>query len=184
MLDRIFGKPVPPPPGNISPLDPDNRGIRTVREELTKHKVQETCATCHSKLDPLGFALETYDAIGGWRDRYRINPEKGKKAETMEVITSTVPHKVALGAFVDTADSLPDGRTFASPYEFKRLLLAQPEAIVRAVTQKLVVYSTGHRIEYADRAIINDIVTRTKASQYGFRSLIQEIVQSPLFLNK
>jgi mono/diheme cytochrome c family protein len=182
--ERILGEPVPPPPGNVPAIEPDIRGASTIREQLNKHKQVELCATCHKLIDPPGYALENYDVIGGLRDRYRISPEKGQKADLIEVATTSTPRKVAVGPTVDAADQLPDGSRFRNLDEFKQLVLRHPANIARGLTEKLVVYGTGHRLEFADRTEIERIVAQADAKQYGLRSLVHAVVQSPLFLQK
>ena len=76
VLDRILGQPAPPPPANVPAVEPDIRGATTIREQLAKHRATEACASCHARIDPPGFALESYDVIGGWRDRYRVVAER------------------------------------------------------------------------------------------------------------
>ena len=84
VLDRIMGVPPPPPPKNVGAIEPDIRGAKTIREQLDMHRHVEACATCHTKIDPPGFALENYDVIGGWRDRYRVLPTRGQKGGLRE----------------------------------------------------------------------------------------------------
>lgn len=186
LADRILGKPVPPPPPNVPAVEPDIRGAKNIRDQLAKHRETESCAGCHAKMDPLGFALESYDVIGGWRDRYRISPAPGEqnkfKRLTLEV--NTKPFGVYLGPAVDPGDTLADGRKFRDLAELKQLLLAEPDALARGLAEKLLIYATGHGLEFTDEAVLTDIVRKAKAKNYGLRSLVHEVVASQTFQTK
>ena len=170
MLERIMGIGVPPVPADVPALEPDVRGARTIREQLDRHRNTAACAVCHVKIDPPGFALESYDVIGGWRDRYRTAKEAGKNWEP--------------GAAVDPSYALADGRRFADVAEFKQLLLADRDQLARNLASKLVTYATGAGISFSDRAAIEAIVARTRTGGHGVRSMLHAVVASPLFLNK
>ncbi|MFO0868780.1 MAG: DUF1592 domain-containing protein [Pirellulales bacterium] len=178
VLERILGITPPPPPENVSALEPDIRGATTIRQQLAKHRQLDACAGCHRQIDPLGFALESFDVIGGWREHYR---------------TSGVGQPVTIdgrrmhylrGPAVDPADTLSDGRSFRHIDDLKQLLLADRERFVRALTRKLVTYATGAAPTIDDEPEVERIVERVRERDYGFRSLIHEIVQSPLFQHK
>ena len=186
ILDRILGKPVPPPPPNVPAVEPDIRGAKSIRDQLAKHRETENCAGCHAKMDPLGFALESYDVIGGWRERYRISPANpGQRG--LEWLTLTVnerSQRIALGPRIDPADALADGRKFRDLAELKKLLLAEPDALARGLAEKLLIYATGHGLEFTDEAVLTDIVRQAKAKNYGLRSLVHEVVASQTFQTK
>ncbi|HXT59623.1 MAG TPA: DUF1592 domain-containing protein, partial [Pirellulales bacterium] len=178
VLERILGTPPPRPPENVAALEPDIRGATTIREQLAKHREVESCASCHQRIDPPGFALESFDVIGGWRDNYRTSGN----GETVMVDGRRMPyHK---GRAIDPADMLPDGRAFQNIDEFKQLLLADKDQIARALATKLVTYATGGAPEAGDREQIDAIVGKVREKNYGFRSLIHEIVESELFRTK
>jgi len=186
ILDRILGKPAPPPPPNVPAVEPDIRGAKSIRDQLAKHREVESCAGCHARIDPLGFALESYDVIGGWRERYRISPAPNQR-NGVEWITINVNQRdmrLAFGPKVDASDALADGRKFRDLAELKRLLLTEPEAITRGLAEKLLIYSTGHGLEFTDEAVISDIVRKAKAKNFGFRSLVHEVVASTTFQSK
>jgi len=171
VLRNILGKPPDPPPPNAGAIEPDIRGARTIREELDKHRRAASCSTCHMKIDPLGFALESFDVTGGWQDKYRVlsGPNLAMSRN---------------GPRVETDATLSDGREFRNIDELKKLLVEDKDQLARCLTEKLLIYATGKGLRFSDRAMVSEIVARTRAKKYGFRSLIHEIVQSRAFLNK
>jgi mono/diheme cytochrome c family protein len=178
VLDRILGTPPPRPPANVPAIEPDIRGATTIRQQLAKHRQIETCATCHTKIDPPGFALESFDVIGGWRDYYRSSG----RGKTVTVDGRRMPYHQ--GPNVDPADALPDGRRFANIDEFKQLILQDKDQIARALAEKLLIYGTGGALEATDKPEIEAIVARVRDKNYGLRTLIHEIVQSKPFQHK
>jgi hypothetical protein len=178
VLDRILGTPPPKPPENVGTLEPDTRGTKNIREQLAKHRQLESCASCHVKMDPPGFALESFDVIGGWREFYRVSGN----GKTVTIDGRRMPY--LHGPKVDPSDVLPDGRAFKDIDELKQLLLTDKDQLARSLTTKLLTYATGHGLEPADQAVVNDIVGKVKAKNYGFRSLIHEVVASQLFQTK
>ncbi len=173
VTERILGRPVPPPPPNISAIEPDVRGASTIREQLEKHRDDASCATCHAKIDPPGFALENYDPTGRWREQYPVVAERTEKRTKWEA-----------GPAVDASYALPDGAEFEDVDGLKQLLGREREQIARNVVEKLLLYGTGARIGFADRAEVEQIVAGAAESGYGLRSLVHGVVASPLFLSK
>ena len=162
-------------------MEPDSlRGVTTIREQLEKHRSDPVCAACHAKIDPAGLALESYDVIGGWRDRYR-SVGKGDQASTPPGARNI---SFKQGPSVDPSGTLPDGRAFANIGELERLLLADERQLARNLTGQLVTYATGAAPSFADRAEIERILDATQKSSYGLRSIVDAVIQSPLFLNK
>jgi hypothetical protein len=181
VMKKILGQPPSPPPPGTGMIEPDTRGATTVREQLAKHRSSESCAGCHAKIDPPGFALECFDVIGGFRDRYRSQD----KGETTTVKNSRGKRKyVKLGLTVDATGELPDGRTFAGIQEFRKMLLEQSDQLLKALTENVAIYSTGAGISYADRPVVAEITAKVKQQGGGLRTLIHEVVQSPLFQTK
>lgn len=178
VLDRILGTPPPKPMIDVEAVEPDIRGATTIRQQLEKHRERSDCRGCHALIDPPGFALENYDVIGGWRERYR------SIGDGEPVVVEGRRRRYRHGPLVDAADTLLDGRPFRDIGEFKTLLLADPEQIARALTTKLAAYATGAEPSPADAAPIAAIVGRAKDRQYGLRTLIHELVQSELFQSK
>ncbi|MDB6033913.1 MAG: hypothetical protein JWM16_4251 [Verrucomicrobiales bacterium] len=182
MMERILGKPIPPPPPNTPAIEPDIRGAQTIRQQLEKHRSQQSCATCHSKMDPPGFALENFDVFGGWRDHYRAlggkgTPEKGLGKNGQKFAFHAGPP-------VDATGELPDGRKFTDVAELKSLLLKDDKQIARNLARQLIVYATGAPVRFSDRSQVEQILQHASSSHYGVRSLVHEIVQSELFLLK
>ncbi len=170
VLRNILGRPPDPPPPSAGAIEPDIRGAKTIREQLGKHRQDASCASCHVKIDPPGFALENFDVIGGWRTNYRIIT--GEK--------STLKRD---GPKVEADSVLPDGRAFKDIDELKKLLLGDTNQVARCLTEKLLVYATGRAPRFSDRAVVEDIVARIQTRGYGLRSLIHEVVQSRTFTN-
>lgn len=175
VLERLLGTPPPKPTIDIEAVEPDIRGATTIREQLAKHRERTECASCHALIDPPGFALESYDVIGGWRDRYR-SLGAGEPA-----MVDGRRMRYRHGPAVDSTDVLLDGRRFRDIGEYKRLLLADKDQLARALAGKLLSYATGKEPTVADRAQIDTIVRQVLDKDYGFRSLIHEIVQSRIF---
>ena len=178
VLDRILGTPPSPPPDGVAAIDPDIRGATTIREQLAKHRTDPACASCHSKIDPPGFALESFDCIGGWRDWYRVTGNGGS------VIVNGRRMPYHKGKPVDPSNLTEDGQPFQNIDEFRLLLLRDKDQLARSLTMKLLTYSTGAAPTKADRPEIEAIVSRVRDKNYGFRSLLHEVVQSPLFQQK
>ncbi len=178
VLDRILGTPPPKPPADVPAVEPDIRGATTIRNQLAKHRQVETCAACHVKIDPPGFALENFDVIGGWRESYR-SIGKGDPA-----IVDGKRMRYKKGPAVDAGDVLPDGRRFRNIDEFKTLLLADKDQLARALAVKLLTYATGVPPTTADRPKVEAIVEAVRSKNYGLRSLVHEVVQSEVFLHK
>jgi len=160
LLNNIFGLPVPPPPPGVDTNLENKPGaaLKTMRERLAQHRQNPSCSSCHAVIDPLGFALENFDVIGGWR----TIDEAGKPVD-------------ASGATIggDKVDGLGGLRA---------LLLARPDQFPRTVTEKLLSYALGRRIEYTDQPAVRKIVRDAAAGGYRWSSLILGIVESPPFL--
>ena len=182
VMDRILGQPPEPPPANVAAVEPDVQGTTTIREQLAKHRSEMVCASCHAKIDPPGFALESFDVIGGYRTRYRSIGE-GLPAER-GLIDPFIGLGFKLGPVVDPSGVLPDERTFHDIREFQTLIAADPQPLLQNLAQQLAIYSTGREIGFSDREAIEAIVTRTQAQQGGVRTLVHELIQSPLFQTK
>lgn len=170
MLKNIVGRPPDPPPPNAGAVEPDLRGVKTIREELGVHRRDAACAACHVKIDPLGFALENFDVTGAWREKYRV-----LKGENLSLSKD--------GPAVDAAYELPDGRPFKDIDELKSLLLADRDQMARCLTEKLLIYATGRGLRFSDRSAVDAVLAQSRTTNHGLRSLIHAIVESPVFLN-
>jgi hypothetical protein len=180
--ERILGNHIPPPPPGVPTIDPDTRGATTIREQLVMHRADERCAGCHAKIDPPGFALESFDVIGGRRDRYR-SLSKGNTLVAFNFASGWDP-RVRLNKPVDPSGQMPSGEAFDDFAGFQALVLEKPEVLAANMVRQFVMYATGGEIRYSDRREIDRIVVQTRSSDYGIRSLIDAIVQSELFLTK
>jgi len=160
VLKNLFGTPPNPPPPDIDPIEPDTRGVATIRQLMLKHRNNPTCYECHRKIDPIGLSMENYDYVGAWRDRYSKN----------------LP--------IDSSGELPDGTKLLGPRGIKTFLLDRPEQFTKCLTEKLFVYALGRRLSFADRDDIDQVVAAMPKRKYGFRDLIQHIVASQAFHTK
>ena len=160
LLNNIFGLPVPPPPPGVDTNLENKPGVTptSMRERLAEHRKNPSCSSCHSVIDPLGFALENFDVIGGWR----TVDESGKP--------------------VDASGATVSGEKVEGLSGLRALLLAQPEQFPRTVTEKLLAYALGRRLEYTDRPAVRTIVRDAAVHNYRWSSLILGIVESPTFL--
>ncbi len=181
VLDRILGLPPAPPPPNIPPIEPDIRGATTIREQLEKHRNTQACATCHNSIDPPGFALECFDPIGNYREFYRVTTKT--KAGLVDLPYGS-GRPIYRGPDVEQGGQTPDGESFETVDDYKKLLLRDQDQLARNLTQKILIYSTGADIQFADREIVEQIVRELKSKQYGLRTLIHYVVQSRPFLNQ
>jgi hypothetical protein len=179
IMERILGFQTAPPPA-VPAVEPDIRGAVTIRQQLDRHRADASCASCHRKIDPPGFALESFDIMGGWRDRYRafaegVKPEPG-------IGLSGQRYAFHYGLPVDAAGALPDGRAFKDVREFKKLLLEHEEqTVARNLVQQLAIYATGAPVGFADRKQVEEILEESRGSGYGVRSIVHAIVRNDLF---
>ncbi len=162
LLDNIFGLPVPPPPPGVDTTLEEGPGLvsATIRERLAQHRRSPTCASCHSVIDPLGFALENFDVIGGWR--------------TVDEV----------GQQVDARGTTVGGESIDGLAGLRALLLADADAFPRTMTEKLLAYALGRRLGYYDRPAVREIVRTAAADDYRWSSLILGIVKSPTFRSR
>jgi uncharacterized protein DUF1592/uncharacterized protein DUF1588/uncharacterized protein DUF1585 len=157
ILENILNAPPPPPPANVPNLNEEAVGSSgSLRKQLEQHRSNATCNSCHGRMDPLGFGLENYDAIGAWR--------------TLD------------GKFpIDASGVLPNGKSFQGPAELRRILLDDKDAFARGLTEKLLTYALGRGLERYDRLTINAISRKLAENGYRFSTLVSEIVNSAPF---
>lgn len=165
-MSNIMNQTPPPPPEAVAAIDPDVRGTTTIRERLAKHRDQVSCAGCHARFDPAGFALENYDVLGNWREKYRIVNDKKLNLN---------------GPPVDASGVLINGKEFKNIDDFKKNLLSDETAIARAVAGKFLTYATGRIPTPADNIEIDQIIENAKGTQYGMRSLLLGVIGSKAF---
>jgi hypothetical protein len=182
VMERLLGDPPSPPPPSVPAVEPDIRGAATIRELLKKHRADASCASCHKKIDPPGFALESFDVMGRWRENYRSLAQGSERVEGVGRSGNEFVHYI--GKEVDASGVTPKGGHFDDILQFKKLLLQDEEAIARNLTEQLLVYATGAPVGFADRDDVSAILEKSRASAFGVRTVIHEIIQSPLFLRK
>lgn len=182
VMERLLGIEPEPPPPNVAAIEPDVRGASTIREQLAKHREDTACASCHAKMDPPGFALEAFDVIGGFRERYRSIGDGD--AAPRGSIDPFIGISFKLGPPVDASGVLPDDRQFKDVLEYQALVADNVPLLLKNLAQQLTIYSTGRDVAFSDREPIATIVDRTLKSGGGVRTLIHEVVQSELFKTK
>ncbi len=160
ILQNILGTPPPPPPADVPALDEEAVGTTaSLRKQMEKHRTNSVCASCHSRMDPLGFALENYDAIGKWR--------------------------TADGGFpIDSTGVLPGGKRFTGPAEMRQILTERVPDFSKTLTEKLLIYALGRGLERYDRPTVNAITKRAAETGYGFQTLVREVVRSLPFRSR
>ena len=179
VLERIMGIHPPPAPSGVPGIEPDIRGATTILEQLKKHRDTVSCNSCHRLIDPPGVALECFDVIGGYREKYRaLKINEGKKGgrNSYKLVKDGPP--VVVNA------TLRNGRSFKSIDEFRRILLSDLNGIAKNVIEKLVIYSTGTEIGFSDRLDLNSLVVQARQKNYGFKSIIKDLVKSRIFQRK
>jgi hypothetical protein len=181
VLDNLFGTPVPPPPANVPAIDVDTSQANGIREIIDAHKTNESCNKCHRSIDPIGLALENYDALGGWRDRYQEIYQIADDEMESKVEGDVPSETFALETFIDASGMLPDGTALSGPKEIKEYLFANRELFTRCLTTKLFEYGTGREPSLGDRRVIDQIVSREPESGYGMIDLIKALIQSESF---
>ena len=157
VMNKLLDYTPPPPPDDVPEIEPDVTGATTLREKLVRHRADATCAQCHNKIDPAGFALENYDPIGAWRLSY------DRKLK------------------VDSSGRLPNGKTFSNPSEFRDLVIEQKETFLRCLTKKMLTYAIGRPTNSGDRLVVDGIVDEMQESSNGLRDLVKKIVLSETF---
>ena len=160
ILENILGAPPSPPPSGVEALKEgkEHGTLGTLRQRMEQHRTDPACASCHRRMDPLGFGLENFDAIGGWRSRDDGQP-------------------------IDSSGQLPGGRAFHGPAELKAALLSRRDAFARCLTEKMLTYALGRGLDRADRRAVDQIVARLARNEYRFSALILAMVESEPFLN-
>ena len=168
MLRELFNDPPNNPPPNAGEIQPNTGGKSlTVRERLELHRRDEICASCHFKLDPFGLALENYDAIGHWRERFNGEGIRGPSAPVLDV-----------------SGKFPDGKKFATLEEYKAGLMAQKDKFARAFSAKLLTYALGRPVGFTDHEVVDSLTAALRKNEYRFQPLIHAVVASEPFNTK
>ena len=175
-----MGQAPPPPPAGVPGVEPDIRGASTLRELLDKHRNLDSCRGCHMMIDPPGFALESFNPIGGWRTHFRSLGH----GERVELTVGGRRVRYRIGPEVDASGTLADGTEFSGFLEFREILARDEAALARAMATKLLTFATGREMGFSDRQSIDEIVEQSKASGYGIRDLIESVVMSEAFRKK
>ncbi len=171
VLANLLGQPAPPPPAGVEGLEPDTRGATTIREQLDRHRTDTVCNSCHRNIDPPGFALESFDPIGGFREAYRIPGEEGAGGHRK-------------GQPVDVTGITPQGQVFIGIEEYKKLLYGNElDQVARHLASQLIAFATGAPVEFADRDDVEGLLGKLEGEGYPLRSMIREVVKSDLFAN-
>jgi hypothetical protein len=158
VLENILGMPSPPPPKNVPALTPDTQGAKTPRDLLAAHTQESSCAICHARIDPVGFALENYDPVGRWRAKW-----PGSDAP------------------IDASGTLPDGTVVNNPVEFKAWVVANIDLFSSCVAEKLLTYATGRVPNYAEQREIEKLVRANREAGKGFQDLVLDLIDSRTF---
>jgi hypothetical protein len=154
VLENLLNAPPPPAPANVPDLEEAKVGVdATLRQRMESHRSNAVCASCHVKMDPLGFGLENFDAIGNWREKDGKSP-------------------------INASGTLPDGRSFNGPAELSKVLRSDGDAFVQCLTEKMMVYALGRGLEPYDRVAVKKITAGVGAGQYRFSTLVEGIVKS------
>jgi hypothetical protein len=161
VLENILGTPPSPPPPDVEPLPTDTRKAKTIRDQLELHREHATCNNCHQKIDPIGFPFENFDVVGRWREQYKASRAK-----------------------VDPSASLSNGQEINDILELKKFLMEKKELVVRCLTEKMLIYAIGRKLEVLDRGGVEQIVSALNSKGNGLRDLVCLVVTSDIFLSK
>lgn len=157
VLENLLGGPPPEPPPNVPALEEESEGRKlTMREAMAKHRENPACRVCHAAMDPIGFSLENYDAVGKWRMEFAEQP-------------------------IDASGLLPDGNTFDGPDGLRDLLLQRPDDLVGTITEKLLRFALGRSLEYYDMPQVREIVRKAALDDYRWSSVILGVIESTPF---
>ena len=161
VLEQLLGTPPPPPPPNVKPVTQNDQvkdGL-TLRQRLEQHRADAACASCHAKMDPIGFGLENFDGIGAWRDQDNGLP-------------------------IDNASTFPDGTSVRGPEGIKDALLTRKDLFIRQFIEKMMIYALGRGVDYYDECTVRSAMDRLSAHEYRSHEVIHAIVESYPFQNR
>lgn len=181
IMKHILGDPPPPPPADVPTVVPDLRGAQSIREILAAHADSESCAKCHARFDPIGFAFENFDIMGAWRDHYR-NLEKGDEITGIDRAGHRYSYRI--GESVDASGKLKSGEVFENIDELKAILKGHTRRIARHLIEQWIFYATGHPVRFTDRRTVQQILNECEAEAYRAQDLLQALIRSPIFLGR
>ncbi|MEM9481501.1 MAG: DUF1588 domain-containing protein [Verrucomicrobiota bacterium] len=173
VLENVLGNAPPPPPNAVPAITPDTTGANTPRDLLLAHASEESCAGCHKKIDPVGFALENFDPVGRWREHY---PVYRKNKQGRRVIVDGPP--------IDATGTLPDGTPIRDITDLKRWIVENIDQFSTCLSEKLLTYATGREPNYSERKEIQDVVRTVSDENGGFRDLFLALVATDIFRTK
>jgi hypothetical protein len=180
IMERLLGRKPPAPPPSVPAVEPDIRGATTIRQQLDRHRTQESCSACHTKIDPPGFALENFDIFGGYRTNYRAIDGKTKDAGIGKNGQKFAFHQALP---VEPFGQL-DKQKFAEIREFKAVVLRNERQLARNLVGQFTVFATGAPVGFADRPKVEALLDAAAPRGFGVRTLVHGLVTSDLFLNK
>ena len=158
VLEKLLCNPPPPAPTNVPAIEPDTRGAKSLKERLAKHQTDENCASCHTKIDPIGFALENFNPVGQWRHRYRRKPVD------------------ASGTFY--------GKDFKDIKGLKSILLERKDEFADKFAEKMLTYALGREVTFLDEEKVRQLQEEFRVKKHGLKDLIKLVCTSPLFTEK
>ena len=161
VLENILGTPPAPPPPDVEPLPTDTRLAKTIRDQLELHRKHAACNNCHQKIDPIGFPFENFDVVGRWRDQYKTSKTK-----------------------VDPSSILSNGKAVGDILDFKKYLMEKKELVIRCLTEKMLIYAIGRKLEALDRGEVDRIVKELAGRKNRLRDLVCLVATSDVFLSK
>ncbi|MEY5024802.1 MAG: hypothetical protein RLZZ244_330 [Verrucomicrobiota bacterium] len=178
VMERLIGQPPPPPPPSVPAVEPDIRGAKTIRDLLALHTQSKECASCHSKFDPVGLALENFDVFGAWRSRYR-GVSEGEKVCGIDRTGKDFAYTLA--SPVDPSGSLLDGTSFQNIHDLKRILAANPRQLGRNLIHQFTIYGTGTPVRFSERGHVEAILDACAKDGFRVRDLLLALIESPIF---
>jgi len=180
IMERLLGRKPPAPPPSVPAVEPDIRGATTIRQQLDRHRTQESCSACHTKIDPPGFALENFDIFGGYRTNYRAIDGKTKDAGIGKNGQKFAFHQALP---IEPFGQL-DKQKFAEIREFKAVVLRNERQVARNLVGQFTAFATGAPVGFADRPKVEALLDAAAPRGFGVRTLVHGLVSSDLFLNK
>ena len=193
VMDRFLGDPLPPPPAAVPAIEPDLSGATTIGQQLAAHRADPSCAVCHRKIDPPGFALESFDVMGGYRTTYRIADDPDSDiGQKVDKVLNARPVRYRMGLPVQCDGELPgpptgspvETKSFRDINEFRDLLRNRDREMADNLMRRLLVYATGHPVDYADAATFDAMLDSIADDGYPVGSMIAAIIASDLFSHK